>query len=292
MNDTHLRRIEDLEYWQRPITIEALPGGITNFNYRVRDAGGCYVARLCVELPLLGIERRNEAVCHRAAQACGVAPAVVYHEKGVLVSQHIDGRTLTPAEVREPDFIPRLAAVLRSLHESWDQLTGEILYFSPFQAIRTYAGTALRLNARMPTDIDAILDDARALSHRLAPFTPVLCHNDLLAGNIIAERDRVWLVDWEYAGMGHPLFDLAGVAANCGFSESLEVALLTHYRGSANEKDLRELRLLKTMSFLRDALWGVIQTVASDIDFDYQKYARDNFTSYRDARKRLDRAYR
>lgn len=289
MNDTHLRRIEDLEFWRRPITIEPLPGGITNFNYLVREPERSYVARLCVELPLLGIERRNEVVCHRAAQACGIAPPVVYQEKGVLVSQHIAGRTLTPADVREPAFVPRLAAVLRRLHDSWDHLTGEILYFSPFQAIRTYAKTALELNARMPTDVDAILDDARALSHRLAPFRPTLCHNDLLAGNIIAEPDRVWLVDWEYAGMGHPLFDLAGVAANCSFSESLEAELMTHYRGSADERDLGELRLLKTMSFLRDALWGVIQTVASDIDFDYQKYAHDNFTSYRDARKRLAR---
>lgn len=284
----HTQRIHALPYWQRPIAVEPLPGGITNHNYLVRDAGRSYVARLCVDRTLLGIDRRNEVVCHRAAHAFGIAPELVHQEEGVLVSQFVSGRTLTPADVREAAFIPRLVAVLRRLHDSWDRLTGEILYFSPFQTVRTYARTALELNARLPADIDDILDDARRLSHRLAPFVPVLCHNDLLASNIIADDARVWLIDWEYAGMGHPLFDLAGVSANCTFTEAQEVALLKEYRGMVDACDLRDLRILKTMSLLREALWAVIQTVASDIDFDYFHYADVNFAAYREARRRLD----
>jgi thiamine kinase-like enzyme len=125
------------------------------------------------------------------------------------------------------------------------------------------------------------------LSRTIAPFQPVLCHNDLLAANLIDDGDRVWLVDWEYAGMGHPLFDLAGVSANCAFPEPLELALLMEYRGLVDPRDVRELRVLKAMSLLREALWSVIQTVASDIDFDYHAYADDNFTAYREARTRL-----
>jgi thiamine kinase-like enzyme len=287
MSPEHERRIQALDYWQHAITLEPLPGGITNYNYLVRDGARSCVARLCVERPLLGIDRRNEAVCQRAAHAFGIAPEIVYHQDGVLVSQHVPGRTLTPAEVREPEFIPRLAALLRTLHDSWDRLTGEVLYFSAFQTVRTYARTAQRLNARMPDDIDEMLDDASRLSRLLAPYHPVLCHNDLLASNVIADDARVWLVDWEYAGMGHPLFDLAGVSANCAFPEALEVTLLAHYRGSVDVRDLRELRVLKSVSLLREALWAVIQTVASDVDFDYVKYADDNFRAYREARSRL-----
>jgi thiamine kinase-like enzyme len=285
---SHVDRLHGLALWRRPISVEPLPGGITNYNYLVRDAGRPFVARLCTERGLLGIDRRNEALCQRAAHACGIAPEVVYHAEGVLVSQFVPGRTLAPADVRDPAFLPRLAAVLRTLHDAWDQLTGEILYFSAFQAVRTYAKTALRLDARLPADIDELLEDARRLSRRIAPFVPVLCHNDLLASNILADDQRVWLVDWEYAGMGHPLFDLAGVAANCAFSESQEVALLAAYRGSADERDLRDLRRLRVMSLLREALWAVIQAVASDIDFDYHRYADDNFAAYREARARLE----
>src|SRR4051812_22597264 len=65
----HALRMGGLAFWQRPIVVEPLPGGITNHNYLVRDARGAYVARMFVERPLLGIDRRNEVVCQRAAHA-------------------------------------------------------------------------------------------------------------------------------------------------------------------------------------------------------------------------------
>jgi thiamine kinase-like enzyme len=281
-------RLRDLGFWQGPISVEPMTGGITNRNYYVRDAKHSYAARLCVERPLLGIDRRNEVVCQKAAHACGIAPEPVHHEDGVLISRYLPGRTLTAADVRDPAFVPRLIEVLRRLHGSWDRLTGEFLYFCPFQASRSYAKTARRLGARLPGDIDGLLEDAGRLSRRMAPFVPVLCHNDLLASNIIADDERVWLVDWEYAGIGHPLFDLAGVAANCDFSESLEVDLLAEYRGSLDERDLCELRILRAISLLREALWAFIQTIASDIDFDYHRYADDNLEAYREARSRIE----
>jgi thiamine kinase-like enzyme len=284
----HLDRIHALGLWRGPIAAEPLPGGITNFNYLVRDAVRSYVVRLCEERPLLGIDRRNEVLCQRAAHALGLAPEVVHHEPGILVSLHVAGRTLAPADVRDPAFIPRLAALLHRLHDGWDRLTGEILYFSPFQAARTYAATARRLGASLPADLDDLLDDARRLARQVGPFVPTLCHNDLLAGNILDDGGRIRLVDWEYAGIGHPLFDLAGVAANCVFPESAEVALLEAYRGSIDEPELCELRILRTMSSIREALWAAIQSVASDIDFDYPRYADDNFAAYRQARHLLD----
>ena len=283
----HIQRLQALDFWRDSITLESLPGGITNHNYLVRSGPESFVARLCAERELLGIDRRNEVVCQRAAHACGVAPAVVHHENGVLVSEHIAVPTLTSAEVREPGFIPRIARVLRALHEGWDRLTGEMLYFSAFQTVRTYAHTARALNAALPDDIEDLLDDARCLARRIAPFVPVLCHNDMLAANILADDGRVWLVDWEYAGIGHPLFDLAGLSANCAFPESLERLLLASYRGTdaIDPQDLAEFGILKAMSLLREALWSVIQTVASDIEFDYEQYAADNFRAYRAARR-------
>ncbi len=278
-----LQRLRSLDIWPGPIQVDRLPGGITNHNYVVRSGERAYVARVCVEREILGIDRRNEVVCQRAAHALGIAPAVVHQRQGVLVSDYVDARTMTAEAVRAAEFVPRLAAVLRTLHSGWDQLTGEMLYFSPFQAVRTYAKTARSLGARMPEDMDALLDDARGFARRIAPFTPVLCHNDLLAGNILDDGRAVWLVDWEYAGIGHPLFDLANVSATCGFPEALERTLLAAYLGTpdAGAYDLAQLRLLKTMSLLRESLWSLIQTVASDIDFDYVDYAAKNLDEYR-----------
>ena len=83
-------------------------------------------------------------------------------------------------------------------------MTGEVLYFCAFQTVRTYAQTAARLKASLPSDIDRILEDITALSRRIAPFRPVLCHNDLLPANLIDDGQRLWLLDWEYAAPAIP----------------------------------------------------------------------------------------
>ena len=57
------------------------------------------------------------------------------------------------------------------------------------------------------------------------------CHNDLLAANFIAGPERLWIVDWEYAGMGDRYFDLANFAVNNELGEADEEALLGDYFG-------------------------------------------------------------
>jgi thiamine kinase-like enzyme len=229
-------------------------------------------------------------VCQAAAATWGLAPEIIHHEDGLLVARLVDGRPLTTSEFADPAIVDRVAALLRRLHGTWDWLVGEVLYFCPFQAVRTYARTAAHLGAEMPGDLAAILEDVRALSRRIAPFRPVLCHNDLLPANLIDDGRRLWLVDWEYAGVGHPLFDLANVSANVALGEEREIALLSSYRESdeVEPRELAELRIFRAVSLLREALWAVIQSVDSDIAFDYDAYARGNFEAYRTARARLE----
>src|SRR4051794_36942441 len=118
----HAQRLQALDFWGGPIDLDPIPGGITNHNYLVRAGPTSYVARLCVDREIVGIDRRNEVACQRAAHVCGVAPEVVHHEPGVLVSEHVPGRTLTPPELSDPALVPRLAALLRTLHDGRDRL--------------------------------------------------------------------------------------------------------------------------------------------------------------------------
>jgi thiamine kinase-like enzyme len=277
--------LQSLGLWRGKVLIEPLAGGITNQNFLVEDESGRYVARICKELPLLGIDRRNEAACQETASRLGIAPALIYRDEGLLVSRHVSGQTLTSASLHEPDTIREVGRTLRRLHDGQDVVTGLILYFCPFQTIRTYAQTALTLHAQLPHDVEILLEDARLLARRIGPFRPVLCHNDLLPANMITSAGRLWLVDWEYAGMGHPLFDLASVSANAGLSDDEEAFLLESYRGEIDPRELDLIRVIKAASLLREALWAVIQTAISELDFDYLGYAARHFEAYREARK-------
>jgi thiamine kinase-like enzyme len=285
-----LDRLRRLPFLAGRIDVEPIGGGITNHNFRVQADGRTYMARVCEDRSLLGIDRRNEVVCQQAAAELGLAPEVLHHEPGLLVLQLVEGRTLAAADLREPTCLARAASLLRSLHESRDAISGEILYFCPFQAIRTYARTAARLGADRPAGMEEMLRGARELSDRIAPFRPSLCHNDLLPANWIDDGRRLWLVDWEYAGIGHPLFDLANLAANASLDDDQEATLLAEHRGSLDPGNLAELRIFRAASLLREALWATIQAVASDIDFDYHRYAAEHYQAYREYRasRRLD----
>jgi thiamine kinase-like enzyme len=287
LDEVLIERIAALKLGIGPIEVGRIEGGISNHNFVVRIGEEAYVARLCKERPLLGVDRRNEVICHRAASRLGLAPELIHCEPGLLVSRFVAGRTLAPADLERPESMTLVAALLRQLHDFWINLIGEYRYFCPFQTVRTYAHTATQIGARLPGDIHQLLSDAALLSRRIAPFRPALCHNDLLAANLIDANARLWLVDWEYAGIGHPSFDLANLAANARFTNDQECELLVAYYGAVKPEQLAELRIFKAMSLLRESLWATIQAVASDIEFDYDRYATENLDAYRKARRRL-----
>lgn len=283
-------RIRALDCWKGSISISVLAGGITNVNHLIQDGNSKFVVRCCEDRSYLGIDRRNERICQEAAFQAGVSPEVTHCADGMLVTRYIDAAPLNADGLRDEALLARLSATIRRLHDVRDDLAGEMLYFCPFQTVRTYAATARRLNARLPSDLDAYLDDAKQLARGIGPFRPTLCHNDLLPANIIDDGARLWLVDWEYAGIGNPLFDLASISSNAQLNEELESVLVKAYAGTVNQQILRDVQILKTVSFLREALWSVIQSVASDLEFDYDQYTATNLAGYREARQKLGTA--
>jgi thiamine kinase-like enzyme len=109
-----------------------------------------------------------------------------------------------------------------------------------------------------------------------------------LAANLIDDGTRLWLVDWEYSGAGHPLFDLANASANARLSEVQDCAFFEAYRRRLEPHDLVELQIFKAASLLREALWSAIQSVCSDIAFDYNKYTAENLEACRAALSHLE----
>ena len=96
-----LARAAALPCWSGRVTPQPLKGGITNANFLVEDGGQRFVVRIGDDIPLHGVMRFNELAASRAAHAAGLSPEVVFDAPGVLVMRFIDGRTLTPAEIRQ-----------------------------------------------------------------------------------------------------------------------------------------------------------------------------------------------
>jgi thiamine kinase-like enzyme len=258
-------------------SIEALTGGITNRNFRVElTTGEQVVLRVGgKDTALLGIDRSIEHEATRAASALGLAPDVIrfVQPQGYLVTRFVEGAPISEDEVRKPDKLREVATALRRFHEG-DAIPGR---FDSFRVVEAYHDTAAERGVTSPpayTEAKKIADRVEE-ARGVQPAVP--CHNDLLNANFIYDGDRLWIVDWEYAGMGDRFFDLANFSVNHELTDDENEELLQAYFGEVDEEDVRALILMRFMSDFREAMWGVVQQAISELDFDFASYADSHF---------------
>ena len=255
---------------------EVLGGGITNHNVKVTRPEGVVVLRVAgKDTELLGIDRRVELAATRAAAAAGVGPEVVgfVEPEGWLVTRFVDGSIPPPDELRQPAQLARVANALRAFHHA-PPIPGR---FDALEVVEAYRDTALERDATLPEAFTRAHETARAIAELRTgqPLRP--CHNDLLNANFIDTGDRLVIVDWEYAGMGDPFFDLANFSINHELEADDRAVLLAAYAGDAHAEALATLDLMRFMSDFREAMWGVVQGVVSELDFDFHAYAAEHF---------------
>jgi thiamine kinase-like enzyme len=256
---------------------EALPlsGGITNRNFRVRLGGADYVLRLHgANTSLLGIDREAERLANEQAAQLGIGPAVAAAPGGCLLTAFIACRAPEPGELATR--AEEIARALRSFHDSGVALP------TAFWVPDLLAGYAALLRERGVKPAP-VFEEAATAARRIERALPLEdarpCHNDLLPGNIILTAEgEVMLVDWEYAGMGHPYFDLGNLSVNNDFDEQTDARLLAAYHGEpASDGQRAALRLMRLMSDAREAAWGVLQSEISELEFDFDGYASSHF---------------
>jgi thiamine kinase-like enzyme len=252
-----------------------LSGGITNHNFKVDVNGQMFVLRMGgAETGLLGIDRQVEYEANRRAAEVGVGPEVAgfVKDEGWLVTRFIDGRPIPLEEFRQPDTIRRVVDALRKFHDS-APIPGR---FDAHTVVEEYRREAEAHGVTIP---DAY-SGAHAMSERVrllrGPQPTVPCHNDLLNANFLDDGE-IKIVDWEYAGMGDRFFDLANLSVNQEFGAAEDEILLTSYFGEATAADRASLGMMKFMSDFREAMWGVLQSGISELDFDFNGYAAKHF---------------
>ena len=259
----------------RPAKLAELGGGITNRNFKVEVDGQVFVLRMSgAKTNLLGIDRAAEYAAGSRAFEVGVGPEVTAFvpDQGWLVARFIEGRPISLEEMRRPEALNRVAAALRKFHAA-PPIPGR---FDALDVVDDYRAKAEAHGVRIPDEFD----DARGIGQRIrsvrGPQPTVPCHNDLLNANFL-DDGAIRIVDWEYAGMGDRFFDLANFSVNHEFDVEDDRGLLRAYFGEEREGDLASLRLMRFMSDFREAMWGVLQSGISDLDFDFMGYAAKHF---------------
>lgn len=250
--------------------VEPLEGGITNRNYRV----GPYVVRVGGKnTEKLSIDRVVEENVATWAAGQGIGAEVVFCSptQDLMVTRFIEGSPLLVSD----ESLRSVARLLREVHKG-PRLAAT---FSPFQVVRDYHARALSLGVTFP-DLSEAFARMKFLEKALGDFVPCCCHNDLLAANFLHDGTRWRLLDWEYAAMGDPSFDLGNFAVNQGLNEAACRVLLAEYFGSVTPAMLARLEQMRQASDLREAFWGFLQSGLSAIDFDFRGYGETHLQRF------------
>src|SRR5213082_560914 len=259
----------------RRAAVTALSGGITNHNFRVDVDGASFVLRMGgADTHLLGIDRQVERGASARAAEVGVGPAVerFVEPEGWLVTRFIDGRPIAVEEMREPQTIRRVAPALRWFHEA-KPIAGR---FDAHAVVEEYRREAAERGVEIPQAYAAAHETSERIRATRGPQALVPCHNDLLNANFLDDGD-IRIVDWEYAGMGDRFFDLANFSVNHEFGVDDDRQLLHAYFDEVRERDLATLRLMRFMSDFREAMWGILQSGISELEFGFVEYAAKHF---------------
>jgi thiamine kinase-like enzyme len=196
-------------------------------------------------------------------------------ELGCLVTRWVPGLPLAEGDMEAEAVLADVVPVVRTIHAGpelpWS--------FDSFRIVEDYRRVATERGVAVPPDFDEAHERAarieEALNRNQRPIRP--CHNDLLSDNFLRGDGHLWLVDYEYAGMGDLFFDLGNLSINNGLSEQAQETLLRLYFGDVHDGHRARLRLMRIMSDFREAMWGVVQAAVSELDFDFAEYSREHF---------------
>ena len=262
------------------VQVEVLGGGITNQNLKVVVGGESFVLRVAGKnTDLLGIDREAELAAAEAAAAARIGPEVVGFvlPEGWLVTRFVEGDTPPMERMREPAMLRRVADALYAFHAG----PAVPATFDSFRVVETYRQTALEWGGAVPDAYDWAHEIADRIEAHRSADVHVPCHNDLLNANFLFDGERLRIVDWEYAGMGDRFFDLANFSINHELDDAARATLLAAYFGELRDDDVEALTLMRFMSDFREAMWGVVQSAVSELDFDFAGYSNEHFARLR-----------
>jgi thiamine kinase-like enzyme len=256
-----LAAIRSLPIWTGELEIAPLKGGISNESWIVRDKTGLRVVRFGEDYPFHHVDRTHEAMVARAAYSAGFAPEVIATAPGIMVTEFLNAQTGSAESIRTD--IADHVAVVKSFHETMPlHVSGAARLFWVFHVLRDYARTLQAKSSRHVAGLPEWLAIADQLEAAQLPMPLIYSHNDLLPANFLYSGDRIWLIDFEYAGYSTAMFDLAGLSSNAGFDRHQSLEMLDLYFGTAPHADLiRALEAMQCASLLREAMWSMVSEI-------------------------------
>ena len=243
--------------YSKPEFIRPLLGGLTNKSYLISAGDALLVLRKNSAISAaLNLNRQTEAQVLGLADSEGLCAPLIHYDADYqyMVSRYVVGKHWRADDAG----LSVLARLLARVH----QLPAVDSYLDIEHKATSY-WRAIDEEAVFSSDLSALTERVAEHIEGAKSFAGAscVCHNDLLLENLIAtDGSRLYAIDWEYAAMGDPFYDLAVIVEGHGLDEPQQHVLLAEYLARPVSADDRQrLAHWRVIYGYLTVLWYAVQ---------------------------------
>lgn len=255
-----LGSVADLDH-QAELSYRYLPDGITNENYWLSLNQQQYVLRLNnPDSDRLGLDRDVESAIMERVSVLDFVPEVIYCSKELRISNWLKGVIWNKKILERQVNLNRLAQKLKQLHAL---PCHDLPVLDMLGRLDQYRTMSQQRHGQLPAAEQRLLPYAikvlGSIKHRLPAC---LCHNDLLSANILgvqsSNQEKIYFLDWEYAAINDPLFELAVICRGNHLSEASQQYFLQAYLGESAGEYIKAFTSWCWFYEYLSLLWGLV----------------------------------
>lgn len=223
--------------------------GLTNDNYLLEIDNKSFILRYPLDDVAPLFKPSHEAEVLEKIKGLDFTLPIKYYKDGIQLVKY-EKELKTFDEYLGENKIKAVAKLMKDFQDADLSVS---FSFDPLKQINLYK--------KHIKNLDLNLDDYQDLFERLKKhkFTPKLCHNDWVAGNICFIGKKTYLIDYEYAGNNDPLFDVMSFLTENDLSNSERVEFLSYmFKDGISDKDYQTLVMYRDVNNILWYLWAVM----------------------------------
>lgn len=228
------------------VKFERYEKGLTNHNYYAQTADQKFIVRVPRTDNEQVVNRTHETAALNVIKELDLDVPNLYYDEasGIKITRFIPD-CQEYEECLSENKIEQVGSLLRSFHQA-DLKTP--YSFDPYERYLQYRSHVNDQIYDLSSYEHVMMDIANRNTHH------VLCHNDLVSGNLLFSKERLYLIDYEYAAMNDPLFDVISfLSENQIFDKHLRKRFYQAYFGKQPDERLRIQ--LQEWEIFEDVLW-------------------------------------
>lgn len=263
-------RVNALLHNQDAKIVKRLEGGMSNYTYVVETGGKKYTYRVPGKFAEKFVNRVDEWNNIQEIDKLDLNNKTNYVEipSGEKLAEYVEGTIMSETDI--VSYNAMSVAALKKLHSS-DLKLKDYNAFGRLDDDERYCREMGFSHPERYLTLRRKLDEMRKA---YAQVQLVPCHCDYQPTNLVINGDKLFVLDWEFAGMNDPFYDIA-CYGNAGLDKAL--SLLASYVGHEPTNDeLRRLffhRAFQCLQWYNVAIFKDLVGLSKDLNMDFNQVA-------------------